>query len=287
MIEGKVRETHRDSGCLIYRFMNTSESSVDLNTLFLNTSSSLAGAKMRSMSAFSRMHPFRDEEQGLLYQSDGEIMPISNLEDFLTEQNPKAMKTGRQRKKQAARTKGGEFQAKPKKRRVYFACISKEIDIQKLTDFFEEKAESSKGPEVPWQCTSYGDVLRLFKPAPDILLPPSIPIPYVPERLSIPALKPFQRQFSLESANGDAANDTHPGSPLPLFESQEGRGYDTESKGLRKEEWDGPTIDAYNARAVNLPTVEIFVFDFGVAVFWGVAKVTAYFPPKLLKQVLK
>ena len=44
------------------------------------------------------------------------------------------MKTGRQRKRMAARSKGGEFQAKRRKRRVYFCCIGSEIDVEKLVD---------------------------------------------------------------------------------------------------------------------------------------------------------
>ncbi len=48
----------------------------------------------------------------------------------------KMVKSGRQRKKIAARTKGGEFQARRKKRRLYFCCIGSEIDIEKLADHF-------------------------------------------------------------------------------------------------------------------------------------------------------
>ena len=44
------------------------------------------------------------------------------------------MKTGRQRKRMAARSKGGEFQARRRKRRVYFCCIGSEIDVEKLAD---------------------------------------------------------------------------------------------------------------------------------------------------------
>jgi len=44
------------------------------------------------------------------------------------------MKTGRQRKRIAARSKGGEFQARRRKRRVYFCCLGSEIDVEKLAD---------------------------------------------------------------------------------------------------------------------------------------------------------
>lgn len=53
---------------------------------------------------------------------------------FASNLTSKMVKSGRQRKKIAARTKGGEFQARRKKRRLYFCCISSEIDVEKLAD---------------------------------------------------------------------------------------------------------------------------------------------------------
>lgn len=46
------------------------------------------------------------------------------------------IKTGRQRKKFSARSRGGEFMLKRKKRRVYFCCIGNEIDVEGLHDHF-------------------------------------------------------------------------------------------------------------------------------------------------------
>jgi uncharacterized Rmd1/YagE family protein len=62
----------------------------------------------------------------------------------------KMIKSGRQRKKIAARSKGGEFQARRKKRRLYFCCISSEIDIEKLADHFlvEVKEEGASTSEI-------------------------------------------------------------------------------------------------------------------------------------------
>lgn len=48
------------------------------------------------------------------------------------------VRNSRQRKKWAARSKGGEFQERKSKgeaRRVYFCCVSSEIDVQKLYDY--------------------------------------------------------------------------------------------------------------------------------------------------------
>jgi len=67
----------------------------------------------------------------------------------------KALRTGRQRKKTAARTKGGEFQARRKKRRVYFCCISNDIDVEKLADEFQVAHFGMKGQ-------MYDEVLHLY-----------------------------------------------------------------------------------------------------------------------------
>jgi uncharacterized Rmd1/YagE family protein len=83
--------------------------------------------------------------------------------DELFEFNPqydRAILTGRMRKKQAARSKGGEFQARRQKRRVYFCCISSEVDVQELhehctNEIFELKSK--------WKTRLYGDALCLSK----------------------------------------------------------------------------------------------------------------------------
>eukprot|EP01040_Poterioochromonas_malhamensis_P012769 gene12769-13995_t len=46
------------------------------------------------------------------------------------------IRSGRQRKKTAARSKGGEFQTKRRKRRIYFCSIGSEIDVEGLADRF-------------------------------------------------------------------------------------------------------------------------------------------------------
>ena len=68
----------------------------------------------------------------------------------------KFMRTGRQRKKLAARSKGGEFQQKRRKRRVYFCCVTSEIDVEKLHDVFDKR------PNKQWESRMYEDVLHLF-----------------------------------------------------------------------------------------------------------------------------
>ena len=72
----------------------------------------------------------------------------------------KIMRTGRQRKKIASRSKGGEFQQRRKKRRVYFCCVSNEIDIEHLHDNFD-KLDDRK-----WNSRMYEGVLHLYFASP-------------------------------------------------------------------------------------------------------------------------
>ena len=71
------------------------------------------------------------------------------------------VRTGRQRKKLAARSKGGEFRQRRKKRRLYFCCVSSEIDVQKLFDYLVGAVSLLNG----WKYQLHADVLHLFKPS--------------------------------------------------------------------------------------------------------------------------
>ena len=79
--------------------------------------------------------------------------------DITNEMSHKITRTGRQRKKLAARTKGGEFQAKRRKKRIYFCCISSEIDLEKLQDAIRERAQSSTKY---WETKMYEDAIHLY-----------------------------------------------------------------------------------------------------------------------------
>ena len=89
-----------------------------------------------------------------------------NLTDdakYLDKYNEKLPKTGRQRKKQTTRTKGGEFQSQRKKRRLYFCCVSKEIDIQ---DLFEHVSLAIAHSNTQWKAKLYGDALCISRVVP-------------------------------------------------------------------------------------------------------------------------
>ena len=139
----------------------------------------------------------------------------------------KALKTGRQRKKLAARSKGGEFQARRKKRRVYFCCISSDIDIQKLYDYLVGAGGLLNG----WQYQLYpgGDVLHLYKPSRD-------------DRET----DPRSQSPDMRRMHSDIATTDHDMNQSRPFE---------------------------NALTLSAPgTQEVFVFDFGAAVFWGFSR---------------
>ena len=79
---------------------------------------------------------------------------------YFSRQNDKLSRTGRQRKKQTARTRGGEFQSKRAKRRIYFCCIGSEIDIQQLLDFLIQLTPNSR---INWNAKQYGDAICLSR----------------------------------------------------------------------------------------------------------------------------
>lgn len=69
---------------------------------------------------------------------------------------PQVIKTGRQRKKTATRAKGGEFRAKTEKKRVYFCCISAEVEMETL----QEGLKSANIPD--WEIEAYTSVIHIY-----------------------------------------------------------------------------------------------------------------------------
>ncbi|RYG91675.1 hypothetical protein EON65_59285, partial [archaeon] len=90
---------------------------------------------------------------------DTRTQSYHDFEDNQTYGNPKTVRTGRQRKKLAARAKGGEFQTKRKKRRVYFCCIASEIDVEKLIDYLH----TAEDLLYDWKFELHNEVLHLYK----------------------------------------------------------------------------------------------------------------------------
>mmetsp|Transcript_1169 Transcript_1169/g.1899 ORF Transcript_1169/g.1899 Transcript_1169/m.1899 type:complete len:426 (+) Transcript_1169:137-1414(+) len=79
---------------------------------------------------------------------------------YIDRYNDKLSRTGRQRKKQTARTKGGEFEAQRKKRRIYFCCVATEIHLQDLYEHISIAIVNSKST---WKTKRYGDALCISR----------------------------------------------------------------------------------------------------------------------------
>lgn len=76
--------------------------------------------------------------------------------------NNKLIKTGRQRKKSAARSKGSDFQALRKKRRLYFCSISSEINVEDLYDEYNDKLLKVDPKFGEMKAFLYDEVLHIY-----------------------------------------------------------------------------------------------------------------------------
>jgi uncharacterized Rmd1/YagE family protein len=204
----------------------------------------------------------------------------------------KIMRTGRQRKKIASRSKGGEFQQRRKKRRVYFCCVSNEIDIEQFHDNFDKQDDQK------WKSRMYEGVLHLYySPAQMHNLSVDMPIDKVEERSSPMEsddyfqCSPDGYEAPIETYNSTAGYSdylcrTGSGS-LPIIneeleivnEVNNNVDYMEVSKELINEpsslilrqRSDNPENE--NAQTASMLVLtggkEVFVFDFGAVVFWG------------------
>ena len=174
---------------------------------------------------------------------------VDEFQDLV--KNNSIMKTGRQRKKLAARSKGGDFQQKRKKRRVYFCCVGNEID---LDQFHEHIIQDSK-----WEAKMYEDVLHLYMLGKD-------------DKSSIKATNNIPT-----SLNGNKNNDSFIGQTTDedfsdmndIIETQENVQSDNENN-------NAPIVnteDIFEPQSAailwNSYGREVFIFAFGVAVFWS------------------
>lgn len=105
--------------------------------------------------AFAPMQNPLNED--LEFMSDYDSDSYHSADDFRDKR--KAIRTSRQRKKSTARTKGGEFQAKRKKRRVYFCCVSREVDLQKLHEHVMNVISGERAGT--WSTNLFGEALHI------------------------------------------------------------------------------------------------------------------------------
>mmetsp|Transcript_6278 Transcript_6278/g.9476 ORF Transcript_6278/g.9476 Transcript_6278/m.9476 type:complete len:422 (-) Transcript_6278:44-1309(-) len=147
----------------------------------------------------------------------------------------KVILTGRMRKKQAARLKGGEFQAKRQKRRIYFCCVSSEIDIQELHDHCSRKIYESQSK---WKTRLYGDALCLSKPR-------------VGSSTALTA-SDIPRRHNMSPADVSQAKPFLSTSEPTIIQAEE-QSYDSSVRMVPH----------------DLNMQEVYIFEFGVLVFWG------------------
>ena len=172
--------------------------------------------------------------------SDGEMEDSKSVDQFseLLEQQlaKKITRTGRQRKKLAARTKGGEFQAKKRKKRLYFCCISNEINLEGLNDTVKLMARG-------WECKMFEDVLHIYIGGEQSTGGDTVDTPYGPGDI-------YDSILRSDGGSSPSLMNTR-------FLSQDLSVEDTHSDSQQ------------SAATLWKGAKEVFVFEFGVAVFWG------------------
>jgi len=170
--------------------------------------------------------------------------------------NKPSIKSGRQRKKQAVRTKGGEFAQRRKKRRVYSCSVSSDLDVEKMDE--EMSLDPNPNDGTGWRHTRYTNVLHLYLHQPggdeqsgegggDMLEPGD----YAEEAPSV------------EMTHAAAASMNSPRKPPEVAADDQGSP-ETAAPSSPK-----PPKLPLTSHLWNAGSKEVFVFDFGAIVFWG------------------
>ncbi len=218
----------------------------------------------KSMPSMSGLLTKKSQYSGLpqtddLYTDDEGVHPYFSADEFVDEDahsRARSLKTGRQRKKLAARSKGSEFRANRKKRRVYFCCISSEIDVQRMLD---ELLESPEGLG-KWKYHVYADVLHLYKDeqaaSTNIAISNSNKVKFddIPVRESS-----YDANYLKDEILKDRTYSA----------TSEAEGYASYTED-HIEPSHGNTEPEF--RISNPGAQEIFIFDFGAMVLWGVPR---------------
>jgi hypothetical protein len=192
-----------------------------------------------------------------------------SLDEFGDQQDPAShlVRTGRQRKKLAARSKGGEFRTKRRKRRVYFCCVSSEIDVQKLFDYLVGAGSLLNG----WKYQLHSDVLHLYKAG------------FEDSNGRVSNVPQIQQWAADLQKSEDSVVDSRAADDL-----DELRNLNSEVTALQRNVRDdgalsssnvrfavqntntgsGSELWSDNSRISGIGAQEVFVFDFGAAVFW-------------------
>ena len=219
-----------------------------------------------------------------------------SIDEFGENQNyaNRLLRTGRQRKKLAARSKGGEFRQRRKKRRLYFCCLSSEIDVQKLFDHLVGAESLSDG----WKYQLHADVLHLYKAGIEMpqaqssfISSSSLPLNGIQWDGTDTVLNSLhldnhqdQNDNGRTIQNGsinDRSNQIgdielihngHNGNGIvtgPISTLNGNRNHQessSQSQSQSQNQWSD------SSRISGIGAHEVFVFDFGSAVFWGFSR---------------
>jgi len=188
----------------------------------------------------------------------------------------KVTRTGRQRKKLASRTKGGEFEAKRKKRRVNFLCLCSELDLEGLFDAVLNLDGNR------WEVKIYEDVLHIFQQQANFN-PQSSPDRQKSEGGSSKMTMTHQSTTKVSDDPSMLDDLLLLGSTMEVYHGPSTTlgGVGGTQPGL----WKEPSMDfndVPNATLLNpnhsssilwsTGAKEVFIFEFGAIVFWGFRK---------------
>ena len=229
-------------------------------------------------SRYTRLQPAEGNDTD---PEDDDKRSTLSIDEFGENQNyaNRLLRTGRQRKKLAARSKGGEFRQRRKKRRLYFCCLSSEIDVQKLFDHLVGAESLSHG----WKYQLYADVLHLYKAGIE-----------EPQRTTITdgaSSSSLRNEWSEVNGNSNL-NGGHSDSNYSISHSiSEFVGLTDDEIAIEMSRRANGSANTNNAdgnhlvnrspaetqwsdssRISGIGAQEVFVFDFGSAVFWGFSR---------------
>eukprot|EP01041_Mallomonas_annulata_P009964 gene9964-20723_t len=211
--------------------------------------------------------PVHDSHEAFSDSETHKIQHPDEFDDILRTNGPlNALRTGRHRRKLAARIKGGEFQASHRKRRLYFCCLGHQINIQSL---YEELQTTDT-----WDLKLLPDVLRLFRPG-----LPEYSKKGVPAYTRTLSTYSPQHQHQVEDFNSSTSITppiyTRHASTGDLFENIHDRNLSLKIPiATANNEIPKKIIEIVDilSKQSTMGAQEVYIFEFGAAVFWGFPK---------------
>jgi hypothetical protein len=153
--KGPVKQKFKKSNHDYYKQHQDNQLSPHITSSVSKSLPTTASLRAGYSSLTEREDIFTDDEQVTAFSAD-------EFDSANNNSRARSLRTGRQRKRLAARSKGSEFRANRKKRRVYFCCISSEVDFPSLLDQLDGRDLFGR-----WKHRVYSDVLHLYKEEPE------------------------------------------------------------------------------------------------------------------------